>query len=137
MLGNWKGEGWIQMGSQRHEFIQVESVVAHANGMVLTIDGRGRDANDPEQIIHQAFAVISYDQTTGKYLMRAVRADGNHIDADFVVNADGSITWGFEHPMGQIISHIRLESDKWVETGEMSHDGKNWMPFFRMDLARE
>lgn len=69
--------------------------------------------------------------------MRAVRADGNHIDADFVVNADGSITWGFEHPMGQIIYHIRHESDKWVETGEMSHDGKNWMPFFRMDLARE
>lgn len=138
MEGTWKGSGWIRMGPQKHEFIQTESVTAHANGTVLTIDGMGRDAANPDQIVHQAFAVISYDQAAGKYLMRAVRADGNHVDADFAVQDDGSIVWGFEHPMaGQIRYTIRQEAGAWVENGEASRDGKTWMPFLEMRLVRE
>ncbi|MFN0015373.1 MAG: hypothetical protein ACKVU2_12570 [Saprospiraceae bacterium] len=138
MAGNWKGTGWIRMGPQRHEFVQTESVVEHANGTVLTIDGLGRDATNPDKIIHQAFAVISYNQAADKYLMRAIRADGNHVDADFAVNTDGSITWGFTHPMaGQVRYTIRQEAGKWVENGEMSRDGTNWVPFFEMRLERE
>jgi len=136
--GNWKGSGWIRMGPQKHEFIQTESVTAHANGTVLTIDGLGRDAANPEVPVHQAFAVISYDQKAGKYLMRAFRADGNQVDADFAVNPDGSITWGFVHPMaGNIRYHIRYEDNKWRENGETSRDGKTWMPFLEMTLERE
>lgn len=138
MEGNWKGSGWIQMGPQLHEFTQTEAVVFHANGTTLTIDGLGRAADNPDEIIHQAFAVISYDQTADKYLMRAIRADGNHVDADFAVNTDGSITWGFEHPMaGKIRYTIRHDAGKWIENGAMSRDGKNWTPFFEMQLERE
>jgi len=138
MEGQWRGSGWIRMGPQKHEFIQTESVTAHANGTALTIDGLGREAENPDVIVHQAFAVISYDQAAGKYLMRAIRGDGNHVDADFAVNPDGSITWGFTHPMaGQVRYTIRLEDGKWVENGEMNRDGKSWVPFFEMQLERE
>lgn len=136
--GNWKGSGWIRMGPQKHDFIQTESVKTHANGTVLTIDGLGRDAANPDMVVHQAFAVISYDQAADKYLMRAIRGDGNHVDADFAVNPDGSITWGFVHPMaGNIRYHIRYEDSKWIENGEASRDGKTWMPFLEMRLVRE
>lgn len=137
MEGEWQGTGWIQMGPQRHNFIQTEHVVLHANGTALTIDGLGRDAADTTVLIHQAFAVLSYDQQAGKYLMRAIRADGNHVDADFEVNDDGSIHWGFTHPMaGQIRYAIRIENNTWTETGKMSRDGQNWMPFFSMELTK-
>lgn len=136
--GNWTGSGWIQMGPQRHEFIQTETVALHANGTALTIDGLGRDAGAPDQIIHQAFAVISYDQNAGKYLMRAIRGDGNHVDADFSVHDDGSISWGFLHPMaGNVRYTIRLEEGQWVERGSMSRDDTTWFPFFEMRLTKE
>lgn len=135
--GSWIGSGWIQMGPQRHEFNQSELVQFHANGTVMVIDGRGTDAADSTQVIHQAFAVLSYDQKAGKYLMRAIRADGNHVDADFKVNDDGSIVWGFSHPMaGQIQYTIRYENNRWVETGAMSRDGENWMTFIKMELEK-
>lgn len=136
--GNWAGTGWIRMGPQRREFRQTESVRTHANGTVLSIDGLGRDLEDSTLIVHQAYAVISFDQVAGQYLMRAIRADGNHVDADFSVNPDGSIFWGFTHPMaGQIRYTIRHDEHQWTETGDMSRDGQTWMPFFEMKLQRQ
>ncbi|MCK6692733.1 MAG: hypothetical protein L6Q97_11600 [Thermoanaerobaculia bacterium] len=135
--GRWQGAGWIQMGPQRHEFIVSETGVFKANGGVLMLEGVGRDAADTSVIIHQALGFISWDQQNGKYLMRAFRADGNHVDADFHVADDGSILWGFTHPMaGQIRYTIRLDNGQWVESGEMSRDGKSWRPFLEMRLSR-
>ena len=136
--GSWAGSGWLQMGPQRHEFKQTEFVQFHANGTVLTIDGRGVDTADSSRIVHQAFAMLSYDQQAGKYLMRAIRADGNHVDADFVVNADGSITWGFSHPIaGKIRYNIRYENGRWLESGAISRDGESWMTVIKMTRERE
>ncbi len=137
LAGEWHGSGWIQMGPQRHQFLQKESVVVKANGAVVVIDGLGINAADATQIIHQAYAVISYDLKTGNYLMRAYRGDGNQVDADFTVQEDGAIVWGFTHPMaGQIRYTIRLQNGQWVETGEMNRDGQTWMPFFEMKLEK-
>lgn len=137
LAGEWHGSGWIQMGPQRHQFDQKESVTVKANGAVVVIDGLGRNIADSTQIIHQAYAVVSYDLKTKKYLMRAFRGDGNYVDADFSVQEDGSIVWGFTHPMaGQIRYTIRLQNGQWVETGDTSRDGQTWLPFFEMKLTQ-
>ncbi|MCB0534882.1 MAG: hypothetical protein KDD14_21945 [Saprospiraceae bacterium] len=136
--GSWKGSGWLQMGPQRHEFHQTEAISFHANGTVVTIDGRGVNAKDSTEVIHQAFAVVSYDQQAEKYLIRAIRADGNHVDADFEVQSDGSIVWGFSHPMaGRIRYTIKADSDSWFEIGEMSRDGETWMKFLEIKLKKQ
>lgn len=136
--GHWKGTGWIQMGPQRQDFTISETAVFKANGSVLVLEGTGRDAADSSVIVHQAFGVISYDQQAGKYLLRAFRADGNYVDADFRVEQDGSVIWGFTHPMaGQIRYTIRLQDGKWVETGDMSRDGQTWRPFLEMRLEKQ
>lgn len=135
--GRWAGAGWIQMGPKREEFVVSETGSFKANGSVLMLEGLGRDAADTSVIIHQALGFISYDQQNSKYLMRAFRADGNHVDADFRVADDGSILWGFMHPMaGQIRYTIRLDNGQWVESGEMSRDGQSWRPFLEMRLSR-
>ena len=47
--------------------------------------------------------------------------------------------WGFALPnnAGQIRYHVDLSTpDTWIETGEYSRDGNNWMPTIRMELKR-
>jgi hypothetical protein len=137
MIGKWKGEGWIQMGKDKHSFSQNETIYQKVNNAVLVIDGLGTD-KETNKIIHQAFAVISYDLANKKYLMRAFRADGNYIDADAIVDENGSYIWSFTHPQaGKIKYTIKLVDGKWFEKGEISRDGNNWMQFFEMTLNKE
>jgi hypothetical protein len=138
LTGKWKGEGWIQMGKDKHYFVQNETVTQKVNNAVLVIDGLGTD-KETNKIIHQAFAIISYDLTNKKYLMRAFRADGNYIDAaDAVVDENGSYVWGFTHPQaGKIRYTIKLIDSKWVEKGEISRDGNTWNQFLEMTLSKE
>jgi hypothetical protein len=136
--GQWKGTAWMQMGPQKKEALQTETVQWHANGTVLTIDGLGVDAADPKVKVHQAYATISYDLAGQRYRMQAFKGDGQLVEADFKVLDDGSIQWGFQHPKaGHIRYHIRLEDGKWVETGESSRDGQTWTPFFSTKLTRQ
>lgn len=137
LAGKWAGDGWIQMGRDKHFFSQSETVVQKVNESVIVIDGLGVDA-ETKQTIHQAFAVISYDLINKKYLMRAYRGDGYYIDADATVDENGNFIWGFTHPQaGQMRYTIKLDEGKWVEKGEMSRDGTNWFHFFGMTLTRE
>ena len=137
LTGQWSGTGWIQMGREKHFFNQSENVIQKVNQSVIVIDGLGTD-NETNQVIHQAFAVISYDKAAQKYLMRAYRGDGNYIDADAEVAPDGSFVWGFTHPQaGRMKYTIRMTDGKWIETGEMSRDNTTWFPFFEMTLSRK
>ncbi len=137
LTGQWSGTGWIQMGRDKHFFNQSENVIQKVNQSVIVIDGLGTDSKT-NQIIHQAFAVISYDRAAQKYLMRAYRGDGNYIDADVEVTQDGSFIWGFTHPQaGRMKYTIRMTNGKWIETGEMSRDNTTWFPFFEMTLEKK
>ena len=137
--GNWKGTGWIQMGPQRHTFIQTETVTLKVNGTVIQIDGLGVDEKNPDKIIHQAFAIISYDIDNKKYLMKAFKGDGGQIDANVKIIDDHTFEWGFSTPMTGIVKYtISVVNNKWTEVGEMSRDdGKIWFKYFEMVLEKQ
>jgi hypothetical protein len=139
LTGNWKGMGWIQMGPEKHSFNQTETIISKVNGTVIQIDGLGRDEKNTEMIIHQAFAIISYDSQNAKYLMKAYRGDGGQIDADAKLIDDHTFQWGFSSQMtGQIKYTISVVNDKWTEIGEMSRDGgTTWLKYFEMTLNRQ
>jgi hypothetical protein len=135
--GSWAGKGWIQMGRERKNFIQTEAVVGKANGTVYVIDGLGVDEAN-QKPVHQAFAVISYDLNAKKYLIRAFLANGNYIDGNIKVDADGKIIWGYRHPQaGEIRYTITAFGGTWNEKGEMNRDGSAWIPIFEMNLTRK
>jgi hypothetical protein len=137
LAGNWTGEGWIQMGRDKQQFSQKETVVQKVNNTVLLIDGKGTDS-ETDQVIHQAFAVISFDAANDQYLMRAIRADGKNIDAEAKVDENGNFIWGFTiEQVGEVRYTVKLEDDKWVETGEMNRDGTQWFPFLGMTLTKD
>ncbi len=113
--GEWTGTGWMQMGRDKHYFTQKETVIRKVNNAVYVIDGIGLDS-ESNQVIHQAFAIISYDPNNKKYLIRTIKGDGNYVDADAYVTDDGGFVWGFTHPQaGQIKYTTRLVEGKWVE----------------------
>ena len=138
LIGTWKGTGWIQMGPQKSFFNQTESIALKVNGTLIQIDGLGRDKEDSNKIIHQAFAIISYDLQNSKYLMKAFTGNGNQIDADVKLINDSTFEWSFSIPMtGQIRYTISVKDKKWSESGEMSRDkGNTWNKFFEMTLDK-
>ena len=139
LIGNWKGTGWIQMGPEKHSFDQTETIDSKVNGTVIQIDGLGTDEKNPGNIIHQAYAIISYDLEKKEYLMKAYRGDGAQIDADAKLIDDHTFQWGFSNPMaGRIQFTISIVNNKWTEIGEMSRDGgKTWFKYFEMVLDKQ
>ena len=139
MTGNWKGTGFMQMGPQKHSFNQTESITSRVNGTLIQIDGQGKDQQNPDIIIHQAFAIISYDIENTKYLMKAFRGDGGQIDADVKLIDDHTFQWSFSNPMaGQIKYTITVQNNKWTEIGEISRDnGTTWNKYFEMILNKQ
>lgn len=139
LTGNWKGTGWMQMGPEKHTFTQTEAIVSKVNGTVVQIDGLGKDLKNPEIIIHQAFAIVSYDIQNAKYLFKAFKGDGGQIDADAKLIDEHTFQWGFSSPMtGQVKYTISVVNGKWTEIGEMSRDGgKTWLKYFEMQLEKQ
>ncbi len=139
LTGSWKGSGYMQMGPQKHSFNQTEIIALKVNNTVIQIEGEGKDKQNPEITIHQAFAIISYDIQNAKYLMKAFRGDGGQIDAEATLIDDHTFQWSFSNPMaGQIKYIITVLNNKWTEIGEMSRDsGKSWNNYFEMTLDKQ
>jgi len=143
LTGKWKGDGWIMFGpGQKHPFSQTETISSKLNGILLTIEGLGINHKSDEgkpKIVHQAFAVLSYDSKNQKFKMRAYKSDGAFVDADAEIDENGNFIWGFNHPYaGEIRFTIKQnEKGQWHETGEVSRDkGKTWFQNFEMILNK-
>ena len=141
LVGQWRGEGWIQMGpGQRRTFKQTETVQSKLDGMILTVDGLGkgkRPGSDEEVVVHNAFAVASYNEQTKKFRWHAYQADGLFVDAETTV-VDNGLIWSFPSPRGGKVRFTIKQADKgkWHEIGEFSMDGIAWTKFFEMTLER-
>lgn len=136
LIGEWRGEGWIQMGSSKHVFQQHENISLKANNTILQIEGLGKDESG--QAVHQAFAIISFDSEKSGYQMLAVRADGKVIYPQIIITESGVLEWGFEVGSGRRVKfNIEIKDNTWHETGKFSSDGTNWMPFLEMNLKKE
>ena len=139
LTGNWRGTGWIQLGPKKSTFNQTENISAKVNGTVIQIEGQGKDQQNPNAIIHQAFAIVSYDTQNAKYLMKAFRGDGEQIDADVKLVDDHTFQWSFSNPIaGEIKYTITVLNNKWTEIGETSRDnGNTWGKYFEMTLDKQ
>ena len=71
LTGRWSGEGWIQMGPERHAFRQTERVAPMLDGSIMTIEGKGVDPADPKVVHHHAFAILSWNPEAQRYDFRS------------------------------------------------------------------
>ena len=143
LAGNWEGEGWMMYGpEEKHIFSQTETVTSKLNGLLLTIEGLGNVETTEEgklKIIHNAFAVLSFDSENQKFIMRAHKIDGAFTEADAIVDDKGNFIWGFSHPYAGELRFTIKQNDKgqWYEIGEVSSDdGNSWFQNFELLLNK-
>ena len=141
LVGEWEGSGWIQLGpTQRRTYRQHESIRYAAGGTVLVVEGLGRNSDagpDQGKVVHDAFAVASFDRAKKAYLWRAFTANDDAVDTVLDID-EAEIRWGIETPQGKTRFRLRIDrSGEWIESGEFSPDGKSWSQFLEMKLKKK
>ncbi len=141
LIGQWKGEGWLELvPNQRRTFKGVEIVQFKLDGLVLTFDGMHRGQAGPrgeEGVVHHAFAFVNYDDRAKRFRFQGFTARGNHEDGEATIT-DGQLVRSLKVPQFGDVRYTIKRDDKgrWVEIGEVSHDGKETRRYFEMTLER-
>ena len=141
LIGDWKGEGWIQMGpGKRSSALQTEKVTSRAGGKVLLIEGLGRrkmENGTAGEVVHDAIALVAWDKTKKTYRFDAHAAQQESVDTTIDLTAPKTLVWGFDTPQGKVRYTIKLTpKGEWYEVGDWSADGKAWTKFFEMTLVK-
>ncbi|MDB4926451.1 hypothetical protein [Mucilaginibacter sp.] len=135
LSGTWAGEGWIIMpDGKKHMFNQTEKVVGKMDGALLTIEGNGKDSETGKSI-HNAFAILTYDN--GKQAYRWTAVSSGYL-TDVVPDVyPGGFTWSLRIRTGTIRYTISYTANEWIEKGDVStDDGKSWVQNFEMHLKK-
>ena len=143
LAGKWKGEATMTFGPSRTEkFTQTEAVEYRLGGTILVVEGVGTGklpGQDKEGVVHNAFAVISYDADKKEYAVKAYKAEGVSVTGWLKVG-DKKFEWGFTDPGRKIDVKYTVtltEKGEWNEVGDSSLDGgKKWNRFYEMTVSK-
>ena len=120
LLGEWSGEASALRGpGQFVDLTQTESAQFKLDGLVLVIEGVGRTKGEGKLAL-QALGLISFDDETGTYRMRAFN-DGRWLETEVRLAESGnSISWGFVLGDFKTTTVLRInENGEWTEYGEL------------------
>jgi len=120
LVGRWNGEARLLRGSGEWlDLHQSEEAQYKLDGLILVIEGVGRAKSDGYTVL-QALGVISFDDETATYRMRAFN-DGRFLESEVkLLDQDKAISWGFG--LGEITtkSVLRINgSGEWTELAEI------------------
>jgi hypothetical protein len=116
LVGKYSGEASILRGpGQLVELQQTEEAQFKLNGLILMIEGVGRLKSDSTPIL-QALGLISFDDTLGKYQMRAFN-DGRWLETEVkLLGEPNAISWGFALTEMRTESVLRVtDTGEWIE----------------------
>src|SRR5215470_18481820 len=121
LVGSWLGETRMARGAgETLELVQTEEAGHKLDGLILVIEGIGR-ARDTGHPVLQAFGIISYDDETRTYRMRAFN-DGRFLETEIKLLEEGKgMTWGFALGEIKTKSVLRInEPGEWTELHEIA-----------------
>lgn len=140
MVGNWRGEGWMDRGGERYHFRGSELVQSKLDGVALLVEGSffGKvPGNDQEVPVHTTLGVISYDAQKQVHRFHSWLATGSSGERELTLNEDGW-HWEIKTPRAVIRYTMKLTLEgEWFEVGERSADGESWQKFFEMRLQKQ
>lgn len=143
LLGQWSGEGWTGSLKLRRPFRMQAQAQARFNGKVILFDMVGLAASADgagEGPLHEMVAMLSWDPDANSYRIRAVRTDGNYIEAKVLELTDKKLVWILEPGGSRRIRHTITinEQGQWHEIGELSRDsGKNFLAYLDLTLDKK
>lgn len=136
LLGQWEGEGWIARPGGRENFIARETITQKLGGAAVLVEGRHYAKAKPDQVVHDALAVIVWSPGDKAYKFRSHLATGQYNDAPMVVEP-GKFTWTLSMGNGGKVEYVTVfDAKSWKETGRFSRDGSTWLPMFEMTLKK-
>ena len=120
LVGKWAGEAnLLRAPTEFVELLQTEEAQYKLDGLILVIEGVGRTASGGQALL-QAFGIISYDDESETYHLRAFN-DGRFLETEVKLLEQGKgMTWGFA--LGEITtkSVLRInERGEWTEFAEI------------------
>ncbi len=138
LAGRWSGEARVQRGpGEVLELTQTEEVQYKLDGLVLLIEGTGRNKSDGK-VVFRALATISYDEGARAYRMRAFN-DGRYLETELKLADSGKgFTWGFV--FGQVKTNYTMtmnEKGEWTETGEITRGKEAPRKFVELTVQRQ
>ena len=138
LAGKWVGEARLLRGPGEPVVLaQTEEARFKLDGLILEIEGIGRTKSDNKPVL-QALGIISFDDETGTYHMRAFN-DGRFLETDVKLLEDGkSLTWGFALGSIRTSSVLRInERDEWTEIAEISIDSQAPRKLMELTVKRQ
>jgi hypothetical protein len=135
LVGTWTGDATISPGEGPQLTIrQTEEVMYKLDGVVLLIEGTGRD--DSGKVVFNALAIVSYDPNSGTYRIRAWNA-GNFVETEIKTSGKG-FDWGFDRGPVSMTNHMTVdEQGRWSETSEVVLKDGRKVHGVRMLLSRK
>lgn len=137
LVGKWTGEARLQRGpGEPLVLLQTEEARFKLDGLILEIEGVGRTKIENTPVL-QALGIISFDDETGKYHMRAFN-DGRFLETDVKLLEDGkSLSWGFTLGSIKTSSVLRInEKGEWTELAEISIDSQPARKLMELTVRR-
>ncbi|PYS38456.1 MAG: hypothetical protein DMG14_17575 [Acidobacteria bacterium] len=124
LIGNWSGEASVlRAPGEFVELSQTEEAQFKLGGLIIMIEGVGRMKSGGTPVL-QALGLISFNDASGKYHMRAFN-DGRWLETEVkLVDEPNAITWGFT--LGEMRTHSILrvnERGEWVEHADLTVSG--------------
>ena len=94
LIGQWAGEARLLRGpTESLELLQTEEAQYKLDGLIVVIEGIGRTKSGGQPLL-QAFGIISYDDESGTYRLRAFN-DGRFLESQMKLLQEGQgMTWG-------------------------------------------
>ena len=136
LVGEWHGSGWfVAPDGSRHTFESREGVTPKRSGNALLVEGRHHPAGQPDRIMHDAIALLTWDSRAGAYRMRTALANGQ--GGDFPVEpGPNGLTWRIDTPGGAIVYTITNNGGVWIERGSRTGPDGQSVDFFEMALRK-
>src|SRR5215470_16977879 len=119
LVGRWTGEARMARGpGETKELVQTEEAGYKLDGLILVIEGVGLAKSTGAPVL-QAFGIISYEDETQTYRMRAFN-DGRFLETEIKLLEEGKgMTWGFTLGEIRTKSLLRInEPGEWTELHE-------------------
>ena len=138
LAGTWSGQAriWREADSSV-DLIQTEQVTYKLDGLILSIEGIGKNKSDG-RVILQALGLISYDDEASVYRMRAFN-DGRWLESDVLLDNSGTgLHWGFTIGQIKTDSTLRInENGDWTESHQLKVGSQPGRKFMEVTVRRQ
>ena len=140
MIGEWEGTGWMLTRNGKENARIKEKAEYKLEKGIMVVEGLGTKTDsitNVNKIVHNAYGIIFFDSKTNFLTIDAYK-NGESIQSKIEFLEEKIIQWNMEIPnQGKVRFTVDFSTDnKWIEIGEFSRDGENWMKFLEMNLDK-